>query len=181
MSEQTLTQEILGILKDVSEEDAGRYDGRELIEALEAIAALENPVYLAIPWCIHDFVLDEFGQVQLSIGYDYLGRKLEASRAEMPMRKSRPDVLAILAWIPLKRDNPELSLDEVTAMLNDGNLGPLTRKIYYFWGVDLDAMDARAEEIRKRIEDGATELDEIITDKVEEEEAEEAGNFTEEQ
>lgn len=178
MSEQTLTQEILGILKDVSEEDEERYNGNELIEAAETLMALENPVYLAIPWCVWDFDLDEYGQPKESLGYDHLGRKTEGVLRTGPKRISRIDVLAILTWIVTKREDPEIALDDVRKMLNEGNISKLTRRVYYFWGVDLDAMEKRTAErmetLREQAEEAGVEIEDLP------EEAEDTGNFTEE-
>jgi hypothetical protein len=163
-SRLSVVHEIALALKDVSADDLSRYDGVEWAEAVSLLAELPQPVYLKIPWCVSDYVLDEFGQVVMDIETDDSGR-VPDPEAMIPRRAFRVEVLAILAWIPLKRKDPDLTLQEVQMTLNEGNIRTVLRKVFYFWGVDLERLDAAV--------DHAAEQSEA------EERAEEPANFQE--
>ncbi len=155
MEKPSLTAEILGILKENSGELPEGYTGAEWIEAANEIAKLEDRVSLKIPWCVWDYELDEFGVNVMESRYDHLGRDkamdddgvVDEGWQPKPERRSRNDVLAILAWIPIKREDPDLPLFAVTKMLNNDNIVELTRMVMKFWGVDMDAIEERMRQV----------------------------------
>ena len=159
---KTLTQEIADLLQANTAENTEGYNGEEMIEAIKLIADLDPPVILAIPFCIYDFVVDERGVTAMESKFDRAGNRkdlnddgtVDPEWEAKPDRKSRVDVLAILAWLPLRRQLPETTLAEATFMLNAGNLQEITRTVFKFWGVDYE----KAAEALKAVEDDLEEV-----------------------
>ncbi len=153
-NKQTLTQEIIHILKDNAEENSEGYTGAEWIEAADLISQLPKKTVLAIPWCAFDIELDEFGEAIKELRYSERGErndldedgKVDPDWQPEPRRTARYDVLAILIWIPMKREEPDITLDEVKGLMNDENLRVLTRKVYFFWCPRLLRSAEQAEE-----------------------------------
>jgi hypothetical protein len=178
MEKLSLTQEIVEILKDNGAEKPEGYDGKEWIEAADLISKLEPPVILEIPWCAWDIAEDGFGVTIMESKYDHLGNRKDLKEdgevdpdwQPKPKRVARYDVLAILIWIPMKREQPEITLDEVKVMMNDFNIREITRKVFAFWGVDVAPIERQMEEIERRTEE---------EEAGEESEAKDTENFTE--
>ncbi len=170
----SLTQEIVKILRDTTDESSEGYTGAEWIEAAEEISKLPKPTVLQIPWCAWDIEHDEFGQPVMESRYDRLGQRkdLDDDGNEDPdwepsaKREARYDVLAILVWIPMKREEPKISIEDVQKLMNDMNIREITRKVFAFWGVPLAAIEEQIEAVAS----GDTEKDE--------QEAEKSENFT---
>lgn len=160
----TLAQEIVAVLKENAEETPEGYTGAEWIEAAEMLSELKTPIILGIPWCIFDLELDEFGVHKLESQYDHLGRRndldedgnIDPDWIPGPKRRSRNDVLAILAWVPMKRELPDLTLDDVKKLMNDGNIIELTTMVFKFWGVDTEAVAERIAALTAEAEEGET-------------------------
>jgi hypothetical protein len=152
---RSLTQEMLAVLEASAEEAPEGYDGKEWIKAARLIAELDPPTSLGIPWCIFDLEEDEFGVTKMESKFDHLGRRKDLDEdgnedpdwTPQPKRRSRNDALAILAWVPLLREDPELSLEAVQGMLHDGNIRELTRMVFKFWGVDVAEIQERLERL----------------------------------
>lgn len=165
MEKPSLTKEILGILKENSAELPEGYTGEEWVEAAGLIANLEDRVSLKIPWCVWDYELDERGVNVMESRYDHLGRDkaIDEDGVEdenwqpKPERRSRNDVLAILAWIPIKREEPDIPLEAVARMLNNDNIVEITRMVMKFWGVDMDAIEERMRQITESDEESQEE------------------------
>lgn len=177
--ELTLTQQIAQTLSESADDNPEGYTGAEMIEAL---AALPDDTVLPIPWCIYDIQLDEFGEAKVESKYDHLGKRKDLDEDENEiedwepavMRRVRWDVTAVLAWIPMRREDPEMTLDRVKGMLRDGNIGKIIRMTFAFWGVPLKEIEERvAEEV------AAEEESEEEKKERKEQEAEDAENFIE--
>lgn len=185
--ELTLTQQIAGVLKANAEDKPEGYIGSEKAEALALLADLKPPIVLRIPWCVWDYELDEFGTPVLELEYSAWGTsnrpEIEEQDSEeekqkkenwkpRPKRVDRIDALAILAWIPMKREDPEITLGQVTDLLNHETIREITRMVFKFWGIDLapieEALDKLVESEEEGEPDKATKA----------EEAEETANFT---
>lgn len=181
--ERTLTQEILGILKENSEESTEGYNGAEWIKAADLISKLEPPVILAIPWCVFDLEVDEFGENVLENRYDHLGRRKDIDKngdeipdwKPLPRRKGRNDALAILLAVASERELPNITPDDVAKMLHNGNIQELTNKAFKFWGVDIEGIAEKLEEMRASAAEGETP--EVEAPEAREAESDE--NFTE--
>lgn len=149
---KTLTQEIADLLKQNAEELPEGYTGVEYIEAIEL---LPSDTVLDIPFCIADIVTDDRGVTVMESEYTVSGRHLaekeDGTRDEKwrprAKRRSRFDVLAVLLLIPLKRETPEMLLEDVTKMISEDNVKELSRFAYKFWGVDLDEIGKQLDEI----------------------------------
>lgn len=173
-----LTKEILSILKESAEEHPEGYTCKEWIEAAEL---MPDDTFFAIPWCVWDLVVDEFGVPKMESKYDNLGRRrdlddegnVDPEWTPMPKRWSRNDILAILTWIPLKREDPDLTLDDVEKMLNDKSISKITRMVFKFWGVNLAEAEERLAELMKQAESESGDESKDVK-----QEAEKNGNFS---
>lgn len=169
---KTVAQEIADLLKQNAEEVPEGYTGTEWTEAVGLLSSLETPPILKIPWCISDLMLDERGMTKLESEYDATGnlKSLDEDGVEdpnwqaQPERRSRFDILAILAWIPMKRSDPDALLEDIGAMISADNVIKITRMVFTFWGVNVKAAE---EQIAQLEEDAETE------------EAEDTGDFQE--
>lgn len=174
----SLSQEIASILRDSSEESSEGYTGAEWIEAVES---LPKDTILAIPWCAWDLQVDEFGVTMIQSRYNHLGQRNDVDEngevipnwEPEPKRVARYDVLAVLIWIPMKREEPDVTLDQVKLLMNDMNIREVTRKVFAFWGVDIAPIEKQIEAAEEESQDP-----EAVA-KRKAEEAEEAENFTE--
>jgi hypothetical protein len=144
----SLAQEIVSILKDNADETPEGYTGAEWIEAADLISQLPKKTVLAIPWCAWDIELDEFGEAILEPRYDNLGYdkalgddgEIDPDWQPRARREARYDILAILIWIPMKREEPEITLDAVKGLMNNTNIKEIVQKVYVFWGIPAWAM-----------------------------------------
>lgn len=151
MEETSLTQEIISILRDNASEDPEGYTGAEWIEAADLIRKLDPPGILDMPWCIYDLEVDQHGMTKMQSRYDSLSRRRDLDEngevdpewEPQPRRRTRNDVLSILAWIPMKRTEPDTTLEEVRNMMTDLNARDLVHKVFKFWGVDVLALEER--------------------------------------
>jgi hypothetical protein len=149
----SLAQEIVSILKDNADESPEGYTGAEWIEAADLISQLPKKTVLAIPWCAWDIELDEFGEAVLESRYDRLGQRKDLNEdgevnpdwQPPAKREARYDVLAILIWIPMKRIEQDTTLDMVKNRMNDMNIREVTRKVFAFWGVPIQAIEDQIE------------------------------------
>jgi hypothetical protein len=123
-------------------------EGYTATEWTEAAENLPDNVVLGMPWCIFDLELDTMGSVVMQEGFDQFGNPREEIG---PKRKLRYDVLAVLAWIPHKRENPEATIQDVSDRINDSNINDILDSVFIFWGIDLPALRALREE-RKEAE-----------------------------
>lgn len=176
---KTIVQEIADLLKQNAEELPEGYTGAEWVEAVEQLALLSEPVILQIPWCVADLMVDERGVTKMENAYTATGRlksekddgTIDETWEAEPERRTRFDVLAVLAWIPMKRTDPDILVTDISRMLSEGNTQEITRMIFRFWGVDVLSAE---EQIRKIEEDAQNENTEV-----KKEEATEAGDFPE--
>lgn len=181
MDKSSLTKEMLDILQESAEEGGEGYDGEEYIGAAKMIAELDPPVVCDIPWCIYDIRLDEHGIAIPISRYDSGGLRIDLKDdgktpdpewEPRPRRFTRLDAAAILAWYPLKREDPDITIEDIKGMMRGGNLRDFIRKVFKFWDVDLEAMEDRA---RERLEEAEANGEDI-----EKPEAEDTGNFIDE-
>ena len=173
---KTVSQQIAELLKSNAEELPECYIGIEWIEAVEQISLLREPAVLQIPWCVTDLMLDEHGVTVLESEYNRLGG-LKAQREDgtidekwLPRaeRRSRFDILAILAWIPMKREDPEIQLEDVSKLICADNVREISRMVFKFWGIDLEAVEERIAQVEADAEESERK-----------EEAEDTGDFPE--
>lgn len=176
MEKISLAEEIISVLRDNADENPEGYKGTEWIEAASLLRDLDPPVILDIPWCIYDLEVDEFGVNIMQSRFDSLSRRrdldengeIDPEWEAQPRRRTRNDVLSILAWIPVKRDEPDTTLEQVRNMMTDLNARDLVHKVFKFWGVDVLALEER---LIKLAEDAGTDAPK--------EEAPDTANFTE--
>lgn len=179
--ELTLTQQIAQTLSESADDNKEGYTGAEMIDALKA---LPDDTTLPIPWCMYDLRLDEFGEPERESKYTYTGKRkdLDEDGNEIEdwepgiIRRLRWDIVAVLTWVPMKREDPEVTLDQVKDMLHDMNVGKITRMVFAFWGVPLKDIEKRVAEAISAAEAGESEEEE---EERQEQEDEEAENFTE--
>lgn len=189
MAEKKLTvaQEIAELLKQNANETPEGYKGTEWVEAVEL---LPSDLILKIPFCVYDMIRDEHGVIKLESKYGRGGLRLD-ERADgtidpdweaSPERRLRLDVLAVLAWIPLRRETPDMTLEAVLDLINDENVRDLMNLTYKFWGIDVDKVEKQIEEAEAELE-ARQESQDAGTDAADIREAEEqskatdAGNF----
>lgn len=81
------------------------------------LAKANMPAYVTepIPGCIYDRTIEG-----------------EGDDATMTLRY-RLDVVQVLYWVMCRRDNPDITLDEVGKGIKAGNVRDLVFEIFYFW------------------------------------------------
>jgi hypothetical protein len=118
-------------------------EGYTATEWTEAAENLPDDVVLGMPWCVFDLEKDEMGSVVMQEPFDQFSNP----RDEVgPKRRLRYDVLAILAWIPAKRENPDLTIQDVSDRINEDNVNDILDSVFVFWGIDLPALRKLREE-----------------------------------
>lgn len=189
--ELTLTQKITSVLKESAGINSEGYIGSEWTEAADRLSKLDPPVVLGIPWCVWDYVLDEFGEPVLEVEYDSWGRSKKPEITEQdseeekekkrnwkpkPKRVDRKDVLAILLLAPMQREDPGITVEQIGTMLNHETIRESTRMVFKFWGVDLAPIEENLAKLADALEEG--EAVEDVEETHEAEEVEKTENFT---
>lgn len=160
---------IVEALKNLDVQTNDRYIAAEWIEAAGLIADLDPPVVLEIPFCVYDLKLDEHGVVVLQKEFDGWSnrRDLDAEGNIDPKWKPRAvrflryDVFAILAWMAIKREKPETTLEEIRTTVTAKFLDEVADDVFDFWGVDMKPIRKLQAEQGKadQEEEDANELD----------------------
>jgi len=81
-------------------------------EYLLAVKTLPKDITEPIPGCVYDRTDEPDGTVSL---------------------RYRLDVLQVLFWVMCRRDNPEITLEEVGQGIKGDNVRELAKEIFYFW------------------------------------------------
>jgi hypothetical protein len=152
-------ERIASVLKELDIEESDQYIAEEWIEAVDEIGKLDKPVTLEIPFCIYDLKLDATGEVVLQKRFDEYGNRrdldedgeIKESWRPGPVRVFRFDVFCILAWIAMKREDPDLTLGHLRGVMNDELLEAIHDDVMFFWGIDIKSL----REIQEQVDDTA--------------------------
>jgi hypothetical protein len=145
-------QKIAEAVKSVDKEQQSDYN--DVNEWSEAVSLLPDDVVCAIPFCVYDLKLDEMGAVVLEKAYDDHGRlralkkdgSVDPKWEPKPVRWLRYDVFAILAWIAVKREEPDMTLAEMRELINGELFEQIHDDVMLFWGLDMGRLRAIQED-----------------------------------
>jgi hypothetical protein len=129
--------------------DPKKYNGTDFTLAWDN---LPKDVTMGIPWCVYQYLKTDDGEFIFEEQIDRQGNLV--SEEKKPARRTRIDVLSVLAWVAVRKRKPDMTPEKIAAGITDENLYQIIRSTFAFWGVTLpteedliEMVDMEGEEI----------------------------------